>query len=122
MESAIYNFEFANPTRVVFGKGQIAKLPELIPKDKIVFMTYGGGSIKRNGVYDQVKKALEGYEVMEFGGIEANPDFDTLMKAVRIIKTLDMSRSSIVLACYAYTFFNPVIFSSLTAFHLLNYQ
>ena len=55
-------------------------------------MTYGGGSIKRNGVYDQVKKALEGYEVMEFGGIEANPDFDTLMKAVRIIKTLDMSR------------------------------
>ena len=90
MESAIYNFELANPTRVVFGKGQIAKLPELIPKDKIVFMTYGGGSIKRNGVYDQVKKALEGYEVMEFGGIEANPDFDTLMKAVRIIKTLDM--------------------------------
>ena len=92
MESAIYNFDFANPTRVIFGKGQIAKLPELIPKDRIVFMTYGGGSIKRNGVYDQVKKALEGYEVMEFGGIEANPDFDTLMKAVRIIKTLDMSR------------------------------
>ena len=92
MESAIRNFDFFNPTRVIFGKGQIAKLPELIPKDKIVFMTYGGGSIKRNGVYDQVKKALEGYEVMEFGGIEANPDFDTLMKAVRIIKTLDMSR------------------------------
>ena len=44
MESAIYNFDLANPTRVVFGKGQIAKLPELIPKDKIVFMTYGGGT------------------------------------------------------------------------------
>lgn len=55
-------------------------------------MTYGGGSIKRNGVYDQVKKALDGYEIIEFGGIEPNPDFDTLMKAVNIIRTLDISR------------------------------
>ena len=90
MESAIYNFDFANPTRVIFGKGQIAKLPELIPKDKIVFMTYGGGSIKRNGVYGQVIKALEGYEIVEFGGIEANPDFDTLVKAVEIIRKMNM--------------------------------
>ena len=92
MQTGMRNFNYANITRIVFGKGQIAKLPTLIPPEKKVLLTYGGGSIKRNGVYDQVKKALEGYEVMEFGGIEANPDFDTLMKAVRIIKTLDMSR------------------------------
>ena len=90
--SGISNFNFANPTRIVFGKGQIAQLPNLIPKDKIVYMTYGGGSIKRNGVYDQVMEALRGYEVHEFGGIEANPDFDTLKKAVYEIRKLDMSR------------------------------
>lgn len=90
--SGISNFNFANPTRIVFGKGQIAQLPNLIPKDKIVYMTYGGGSIKRNGVYDQVMEALKGYEVHEFGGIEANPDFDTLKKAVYEIRKLDMSR------------------------------
>ena len=49
-------------------------------------MTYGGGSIKRNGVYEQVMKALEGYEIIEFGGIEANPDIDTLVKAVDQIR------------------------------------
>lgn len=86
------NFDFCNQTRVVFGKNQISKLSELIPKDRIVFITYGGGSIKRNGVYEQVKTALEGYEIMEFGGIEPNPDFDTLMKAVKIIRTLDLNR------------------------------
>lgn len=90
--SGISNFNFANPTRIVFGKGQIAQLPNLIPKDKIVYMTYGGGSIKRNGVYDQVMEALKGYEVHELGGIEANPDFDTLKKAVYEIRKLDMSR------------------------------
>ena len=55
-------------------------------------MTYGGGSIKRNGTYDQVMTALKGYEIHEFGGIEANPDFDTLMKAVAEIKKLDVNR------------------------------
>ena len=90
--SGISNFNFANPTRIVFGKGQIAQLPNLIPKGKIVYMTYGGGSIKRNGVYEQVKEALKDYEVHEFGGIEANPDFDTLKKAVYEIRKLDMSR------------------------------
>ena len=89
---AVNNFNFANTTRIVFGKGQIAQLPTLIPKDRIVYMTYGGGSIKRNGTYDQVMTALKGYEVHEFGGIEANPDFDTLMKAVAEIKKLDVNR------------------------------
>ena len=92
MMKAVNNFNFANTTRIVFGKGQIAQLPTLIPKDRIVYMTYGGGSIKRNGTYDQVMTALKGYEVHEFGGIEANPDFDTLIKAVAEIKKLDMDR------------------------------
>lgn len=80
------NFEFYCPTRVLFGKGQIAELPRLIDKSKKILMTYGGGSIKKNGVYDQVKKALEGYNVLEFGGIEPNPKYETLMKAVEIVK------------------------------------
>ncbi len=80
------NFEFANPTRLVFGKGRISKLSKLIDKDRKVLMTYGGGSIKKNGVYNQVMEALEGYDITEFGGIEANPDYDTLMKAVNICK------------------------------------
>ena len=92
MEPAVNNFNFSNTTRIVFGKGQIAELPSLIPKDRIVYMTYGGGSIKRNGTYEQVINALKGYEVHEFGGIEANPDFDTLMKAVAEIKQMDMDR------------------------------
>ena len=90
--SGVKNFNYANPTRIVFGKGEIKRLSDLVPKNSIVFMTYGGGSIKRNGVYDQVMDALKGYEIIEFGGIEANPDFDTLVKAVDIIKKLDMSR------------------------------
>ena len=90
--SGVSNFNFANPTRIVFGKGQIAQLPNLVPKGSIVYMTYGGGSIKRNGVYDQVKEALKDYELYEFGGIEANPDFDTLKNAVYEIRKLDMDR------------------------------
>lgn len=80
------NFEFYCPTKIIFGKETIAKLPELIDKSNKVLITYGGGSIKRNGVYDQVKKALEGYNVIEFGGIEPNPKYETLMKAVEIVK------------------------------------
>jgi alcohol dehydrogenase, iron-dependent len=80
------NFEFYCPTKIIFGKGTIAKLSELIDKSNKVLITYGGGSIKRNGVYDQVKKALEGYNVIEFGGIEPNPKYETLIKAVEIVK------------------------------------
>ncbi|GJM63549.1 iron-containing alcohol dehydrogenase [Persicobacter diffluens] len=80
------NFEFQNPTQLLFGKGQIAKLKEVIPASSKVLVAYGGGSIKHNGVYDQVMAALNGYEVVEFSGIEANPQYATLMKAVEIIK------------------------------------
>jgi len=81
------NFVFQNPTKLVFGKGEIKRLSKLIDKNKKILITYGGGSIKRNGVYEQVMKALEGYDIVEFSGIEANPDYSTLMKAVDICKT-----------------------------------
>ena len=80
------NFTFKNPTKLIFGKGQIAKITEEITKDTKVMLTYGGGSIKSNGIYDQVIEALKGYTVIEFGGIEANPQYSTLMKAVEIGK------------------------------------
>ena len=80
------NFNYENATRIVFGKGQIAELPNLIPKDKKILLCYGGGSIKRNGVYDQCMAALAGYEVTEFSGIEANPDYETLLKAINILR------------------------------------
>lgn len=80
------NFEYCCPTHVVFGKGSIAKLNELIDKNKKVLMIYGGGSIMKNGVYNQVKQALEGYNLLEFGGIEPNPKYETCMKAVEVIK------------------------------------
>lgn len=76
------NFSFQNPTRLVFGRGQIAKLAELIPAEAKVMVTFGGGSARRNGVYDQVKAALEGRDFIEFWGIEPNPRVETLRKAV----------------------------------------
>ena len=54
------NFTYHNPVQVVFGKGSIAELPKLMPADAKVLLTYGGGSIKRNGVYDQVTRAMQG--------------------------------------------------------------
>lgn len=80
------NFVFQNPTKLVFGKGQISKLNKLIPSDAKIMITMGGGSIFKNGVYDQVKKALDGRTWIEFSGIEANPDYDTLIKAVAIAR------------------------------------
>ena len=83
----MHNFTYFNPVKVLFGKGQIANLPSLINKTQKIMITYGGGSIKANGVYDQVINALQGYNIIEFGGIEANPDYDTLMKAVEICRS-----------------------------------
>jgi NADP-dependent alcohol dehydrogenase len=80
------NFEFWNPVKILFGKGQIARLRYEVPRDARVLVTYGGGSIKRNGVYEQVMGALEGRAVFEFGGIEPNPAYETLMKAVEVVK------------------------------------
>jgi len=78
------NFIYYNPTRIIFGEGTIAKLGDYIPPNATILMCYGGGSIKRNGVYDQVMEALSANEVHEFGGIEPNPDVDTLTKAIEM--------------------------------------
>ncbi len=76
------NFSFQNPTRLVFGKGQIAKLNQLIPEDARLMLTFGFGSVKKNGVYDQVTEALKGRDYIEFWGIEPNPHVETLRKAI----------------------------------------
>lgn len=80
------NFVFQNTTKLIFGKGQIARLAKELPRDKKILVTFGGGSVKRNGVYDQVKAALEGFDHLEFWGIEPNPKVETLRKAVEICK------------------------------------
>ena len=80
------NFTFYNPARIHFGKGQIAELANEIPANQRVLITYGSGSIKRNGVLDEVKSALAEHQVFEFGGIEANPHYETLLSALDIIK------------------------------------
>jgi NADP-dependent alcohol dehydrogenase len=80
------NFELYNPTNLIFGKGQIEKLSTLVPQGAKILLAYGGGSIFKNGIYDQVINTLKGFEIVEFGGIEPNPHFETLMKAVAVIK------------------------------------
>jgi NADP-dependent alcohol dehydrogenase len=80
------NFEFYNPVKIFFGKDQLVKLNEQISEKDKVMLLYGGGSIFKNGVYDQIKKALRGFDLTEFGGIEPNPAYETCMKAVDLIK------------------------------------
>lgn len=81
------NFEYYNPVRIIFGKGQIEQVKNQIPAGKKIMMLFGGGSIKKNGVYEQVTEALKDFEVLEFGGIEPNPQYDTLIKAINIAKS-----------------------------------
>lgn len=82
------NFNFYNPTNILFGKGQMSELDNLVPKDAKVLVTYGGGSVIKNGVLDNVKAELakSSREVLEFGGIEPNPKFPTLMNAVKVVR------------------------------------
>ena len=80
------NFEYYNPVHLVFGKGTIGRLAELVPAEAKVLLLYGGGSIKKNGVYDQVLAALDGFSMVEFPGIEPNPTYETCMKAVEVIR------------------------------------
>jgi len=80
------SFEFYNPVRILFGKEQLSKISVLIPAGKKILLLYGGGSIKRNGVYSGIYKALKSFKVVEFGGIEPNPTYETSMKAVEVIK------------------------------------
>ena len=80
------NFVLHTPTRILFGKGQINQLAAEIPAGSKILILFGGGSVKKNGVMDQVYAALQGFDVQEFGGIEPNPDYATLMKAVEVVK------------------------------------
>ena len=80
------NFEYFNPARVVFGKGSIQRLGSLLPADARVLLLYGGGSAERNGTLAEVRQALRGHVVHEFGGIEPNPRYETLMRAVALVR------------------------------------
>lgn len=82
----MFDFTFHNPTKVLFGKNAIERIREEIPAGARILMTYGGGSIKRNGVYERVLDALKGWQVTEFGGIEPNPRYETLMPAVDLVR------------------------------------
>lgn len=79
------NFEYFNPTKIVFGAGELNRLAEFVPKERILLL-YGGGSIKTNGVYDTVKKTLAGLEIFELGGVQPNPTYEKAMEAVELIK------------------------------------
>ena len=80
------NFVYRNPTEILFGKRTIAEISSRVPADRPVLMVWGGGSIKKNGVYDQVKAALAGHKLVEFSGVEPNPLHETCMKALALVK------------------------------------
>ncbi len=80
------NFAFANPVKIIFGKNTIGQIAGEIPTDARILIIYGGGSIKKNGVYDQVIEALKGRTCFEFSGIGANPEYETCLEAVEIVK------------------------------------
>jgi len=80
------NFEFYNPVRILFGKGSISKINKYLPAGVPVLFMYGGGSIKKNGVYDQVLKTLKDTEFYEFSGVQPNPVYEQLMPALDIIR------------------------------------
>ncbi|MBZ6072488.1 alcohol dehydrogenase [Aeromonas schubertii] len=80
------NFMLHTPTKVLFGEGQIAALRDQIPSDARVLITYGGGSVLRTGVLARIREALSGMTLFEFGGIEPNPSYETLMGAVALAR------------------------------------
>ena len=86
------NFEYCTPTKLVFGKGVIEKLPEIMkPLGKKILLTYGGGSIKKSGLYDEVKRLLKDFEIVELSGIEPNPKYSTsVLAGVELCKKNDI--------------------------------
>jgi len=80
------NFSFCNPVKIIFGSDTISQIAQEIPADARILLIYGGGSIKRNGVYDQLAEALKGRTWFEFSGIGANPDYETCLDAIKLIK------------------------------------
>ncbi|MDU0111882.1 iron-containing alcohol dehydrogenase [Psychrosphaera aquimarina] len=86
----MFNFSFENTTKIHFGEDKIAAISKEIPANAKVLLVYGGGSIKSNGVYDQVVEALKDHTFVEFSGIEPNPNYNTLIKALPVIKGNDI--------------------------------
>ncbi len=82
----MYNFSFFNSVKIIFGKDSIKQLSQEIPTSQRILLVYGGGSIKQNGVYDQIMEALKGREVFEFSGIEVNPVYETCLEGIKLIK------------------------------------
>lgn len=80
------NFDLYNPTKYIFGKDQIQQLKTQLPINSKILIAYGGGSIFKNGIYDSVKENLADFKCFEFGGIEPNPQYETLIKAIDLIK------------------------------------
>lgn len=80
------NFDFYNPTRIVFGKDRLNELDKLVPAHANILVLYGGGSVKKFGALDNVKEALGTRKVFEFGGIEPNPAYETLEKAIELVR------------------------------------
>lgn len=82
------NFEIINPTRIIFGRDMLFRLPELLREQnaKKILLVYGGGSVKRIGLLDRVLDTLKGFGIVEFGGVEANPEFSTLMRGVELAR------------------------------------
>ncbi|TAL86466.1 MAG: iron-containing alcohol dehydrogenase [Rhodanobacter sp.] len=80
------NFEFYNPTRIVFGTDTTAKLDTLVPASAQVLILFGGASAKTNGTLAEVRTALGNRVIQEFGGIEPNPSYDTLTRAVEQVR------------------------------------
>lgn len=79
------NFDYHNPTKIVFGQGGVARLPELLPSKKVLLL-YGGGSIKKNGTYEAVIQALKGFDVFEVGGVQPNPIYEKALEAIHLIR------------------------------------
>ncbi len=85
------SFTLYNPVKLVFGENKIETVAKYIPKGSTVLLTYGGGSIKKNGIYDMVLSALSDYRVLQFGGIEPNPRYETLIQAVELARVEKVS-------------------------------
>ncbi len=114
-EQNMQNFRYSNPTEILFGRGTIAELTRRVPTDGPALLLYGGGSIKRNGVYEQVTKALKNHRVVEFGGVEPNPLYETCQEALKLVKenqvrfilavgggsVLDAAKCIAALACFS---------------------
>ncbi|MCE5246219.1 MAG: iron-containing alcohol dehydrogenase [Candidatus Polarisedimenticolia bacterium] len=80
------DFTFQNPVKIIFGAGRIAEIDAEIPRDARVLVVYGGGSVRRNGALDEAKAALGGRFALEFGGVEPNPAYETLMRAAELVR------------------------------------